>query len=97
MVSKDELRRAKDFLTAQAEMALDDPMEHMLWMGESLLNLGYLQTKEEMRHMIEKVSTADIMRLAGQIIRFDKLVFAAVGPQDHQAEGHIKKLLDTYF
>ena len=50
-VSKGELRRAKDFLTAQAEMALDDTMEHMLWMGESLLNLGYLQTKEEMRRM----------------------------------------------
>ncbi len=91
-----ELRRAKDFYTAQAEMALDDTMEHMLWMGESIMNLGYLQTKEEMRRMIERVTAGDILRLARDIIRFDRLCFAAVGPQSARSEGEIKKIAGSY-
>lgn len=75
-----ELRRAKDFLTAQSEMALDDTMEHMLWIGDSLMNLGFLQTKEEVRRHIERISAADILRVAEEMISWRRLYVAAVGP-----------------
>lgn len=79
-VSAAELRRAKDFLTAQSEMALDDTMEHMLWVGDSLMNLGFLQTKEEVRRQIERTTAADILRVAEEMISWRRLHVAAVGP-----------------
>lgn len=92
-VSSGELRRAKDFFIGQSEMALDDSLEHMLWMGESLTNLGEVQTKEEMRRQIERVSASDVLRVASQIIDWKKLNFAAVGPQSRNVESEIKNII----
>ncbi len=95
-VSNEELRRAKDFYIAQTQMALDDSMEHMLWMGESITNLGFLQTKEELRRLIEKVSSADILRLAREVIDWKRLRFAAVGPQSTSHEDKIRKMVNRF-
>jgi predicted Zn-dependent peptidase len=95
-VSKGELRRAKDFYIAQTEMALDDSLEHMLWMGESLMNLGFLQTKEEMRRHIERVTAEDILRVAGEVIDWKKLRFAAVGPQGAGQEDKIREMISAF-
>ena len=92
-VSRGELRRAKDFFMAQTEMALDDTMEHMLWMGDSLMNLGYIQTKEEAHRDIERVTTADILRVADEIVDWEKLHFASVGPHAQKEEQKIKELI----
>ena len=92
-VSAGELRRAKDFYSAQTEMALDDSLEHMLWMGESLMNLGFLQTKEEIRRQIERVTPLDILRLARELVHGQKLHFAAVGPQPAGDEDKIKEMV----
>jgi predicted Zn-dependent peptidase len=92
-VSAGELRRAKDFYSAQTEMALDDSLEHMLWMGESLMNLGFLQTKEEARRQIERTTSADILRLARELVSWPKLHFAAVGPQPVDDEDRIKEMV----
>lgn len=89
-----ELKRAKDFLIAQSIMALDDSMEHMLWIGDSLLNVGVLQTKEEIRRQIEKVTAADIQRVAEEIIVWRKLHLAALGPKISSLEGEVKELAD---
>lgn len=95
-VSSGELRRAKDFYISQAQMALDDTMDHMLWMGESLTNIGYLQTKEELRRSIERVAAKDILRLSREIIDFGRLRFAAVGPQSSGAEARIADLARSF-
>lgn len=91
-VSAGELRRAKDFYSAQAEMALDDSMDHMLWIGESLTNLGVVQTKEELRREIEKVAASDVLRVASEVIDWQKLCFAAVGPQRSSVEADLKDM-----
>ncbi|MFH0877738.1 MAG: pitrilysin family protein [Candidatus Omnitrophota bacterium] len=92
-VSAGELRRAKDFLIAQTEMALDDTMEHMLWMGDGLLNCGLIETKEELRRHIERITSADCLRVARDVIRWPQLHFAAVGPQSHVHEKKIRDLV----
>lgn len=88
-VGADELRRAKDFYKAQSEMALDDTMEHMLWMGDSVTNLGFVQTKQEVCRQIEKIEREDILRLAKKVIRWESLHAAAVGPGVDIFERHI--------
>lgn len=92
-VSSGELRRAKDFFIAQSQMALDDSLDHMLWMGESLMNLGFMQTKSEMQSYIEHVTSADIQRLCKEILRLDRLQFAVVGSQGRGAEEKIKGMI----
>ncbi len=91
-VGKDELKRAKDFYLGQLEMGLDDSLEHMLWMGDSLFGQGYMMTKQEVFKMIKRVSTADVLRLAGDIFDWKKLCFAAVGPGAGDAQGKIADL-----
>ncbi len=91
-VEAGELKRAKDFLLAQTEMGLDDTMEHMLWMGDSLLNTGFLMTKEEMRRHIARVSAPDIRRVAEEVIDWNKLHLAAVGPDIEPSTENIREL-----
>lgn len=93
-VGKGELRRAKDFYLGQSEMALDETMEHMLWMGESLANLGYMETKEEVRRHIERVTAEDLRRVAAEFFDWRELRFAAVGPPGLPAEGEIQGLVE---
>lgn len=95
-VSSGELKRAKDFLLAQTEMALDDSLDHMLWMGGSLINTGFIYTKEEVRKKINRISSADIKNLAHEIIDWQGLRFAAVGPQKSGLEDDIRALIAKF-
>lgn len=94
-VSDGELRRAKDFFLGQSEMGLDDPLEHMLWMGDSLFGLGYMMTKQEVFKHVKRVSTSDLLRIARQIFNWKSLCFAAVGPGAGEAHGRITGLVDS--
>ncbi len=93
LVPAAELKRAKDFLTAQTVMALDDSMEHMLWIGDSLTNLDTMMTKEEVCRHINRVSAKDIQRLVREVISGPKLRFAAIGPKASEQESEIRKLV----
>ncbi len=95
-VAAGELRRAKEFLTAQSVMALDDTMDHMLWMGEALLNTGMVQTKEEVRRRIARVTAADVVRVARRLLSPPRMRVAAVGPQVAKEEAVIRKAVDSF-
>ncbi len=91
-----ELKRAKDFLIAQSVMALDDTMDHMLWMGDALLNTGTIQTKEEVRRRIARVTAADVVRVARQVMAAARMRVAAVGPKVARDEAAIHKAVDVF-
>ena len=76
-------------------LGLEDTMEHMLWMGDSLMNLGFLQTKEEARRLIERVTAADILRVAREIIDWANIRFAAVGPQSAKMGDKIREMVSS--
>ena len=95
-VNPGELKRAKDYLMAQTEMGLDDTMEHMLWMGDSMMNAGFLMTKEEIRRQIQKVTAHDIERVSRFIVDWKKLHFAAVGPGISAATDKIQRIASDY-
>ncbi len=91
-----ELKRAKDFLTAQSIMTLDDTMDHMLWMGDSLLNTGTVQTKEELRRRIARVTAADVVRVARQVMAAPRMRVAAVGPKVAREETAVRKAVTAF-
>jgi predicted Zn-dependent peptidase len=93
-VPADELKRAKDFFMGQSEMALDDTMEHMLWIGDSLTNLNDVVTKEEIHRQIKRIGVDDVRRVACDILRGERLCYAAVGPQEQTQEKKIQQVID---
>ncbi len=95
-VKAGELRRAKEFLTAQSVMALDDTMDHMLWMGGALMNTGTVWTKEEVRRRIARVTAADVVRVARRVLAPQRMRVAAVGPQVAKEEAAVRKAVGSF-
>lgn len=80
LVSRTELRRAKDYYAGQLLMGLEDTMDHMLWVGEQAVTTGRIaDPKKLLPHMV-KVTAADIQRVARHLFVTPKLHLAIVGP-----------------
>lgn len=77
-----EFRRAQDFVLGQMVMAFERPMERMLYIGESLLGLGYIPSPDEVREKILEVSPRVLQRLAAQVFSGRTLKVALVGNVD---------------
>ncbi len=85
-VSPRELRRAKDFYAGQLVMALEDTLEHMLWMGEQAITVGGIGTPQALAEAIEQVTPEQIQRAASRLFTSRQLFAAIVGPVPvHQA------------
>ncbi len=80
MVRKDEFRRAKEFYSGQLSLALEDTMEYMLWMGESVACLDKSYTLEQIIKEVNKVNIEDIREVAGKIFNNKKINLALIGP-----------------
>ncbi|NOX96622.1 MAG: insulinase family protein [Nitrospirae bacterium] len=91
-VSRKELRRAKDFVTGQFLLALEDTSSYMHWLGENKLCLGKVPPVEEILEKVNKVTTDDLMRIANRIFTNDNLNLALIGPLKEKEEKEINKV-----
>jgi len=80
LVTSDEFRRAKEFYLGQLELALEDTLDHMLWIGESTVALEKTYTLNEVIKEINKVSRADVREAAKYIFANKKMNLAVIGP-----------------
>ncbi|MCK5215485.1 MAG: insulinase family protein [Candidatus Omnitrophica bacterium] len=92
-VVKDEFVRTKDYLLGQIVMGLEDTLEHMLWMGESLSSRNRIRRLQEVKQAVQKIKMADIKRVAQDVLRESHYNLAIVGPLNDQQEGQLKGLL----
>jgi predicted Zn-dependent peptidase len=91
-----ELRRAKEFFCGQTTLALEDTQDQMLWIGESIVSMGRINTLKEVIAQITKVSAADIARIARQVFRREGFNLALIGPKEYgraDFEGALERLL----
>lgn len=79
-VKAGELRRAKDYFTSQLAMALEDTLDHLLWVGERVLEQKELPKPEVICNKIEHVTTQDIQKIAKKIFQTKHLNLALIGP-----------------
>lgn len=84
LVLAGELKRAKDFYLGQLMLALEDTMDHMLWIGESTASLDKVYTWQDIEKNIKKVSVADIKRVAADIFKENNLNLSLIGPLERQ-------------
>jgi predicted Zn-dependent peptidase len=80
LVAKDEFKRAKEFYLGQLSLALEDTMEYMLWMGESVACLDKVYSLEQVIKEVNKVQPEDVRVVAGQIFKDEIINLALIGP-----------------
>jgi predicted Zn-dependent peptidase len=80
LVTKDEFKRAKEFYLGQLSLALEDTMEYMLWMGESVACLDKAYSLEQVIQEVNRVHLEDIRVVARQIFKQEIINLALIGP-----------------
>ena len=86
IVSKDELRRAKDYFLGQFLLGLEDTLDHALWYGERVLYGGELPDIREIHREIEQVTEKDIQNLSQRSFKTSGIHLALIGPVDSKFE-----------
>lgn len=92
-VSQSEFKRGKDYVLGQLELGLEDTMEHMLWIGESLVARNKTLSTKQIFKIFEQIKRSDIKRIAQELFVKDKLNLAIVGPLQKEQEQKISTLL----
>ncbi|RJO64682.1 MAG: insulinase family protein [Candidatus Omnitrophota bacterium] len=85
-VKASELKRAKDFYLGQLELALEDTLDRMLWIGESVITQDKVYTLEEIIKEIRYIKANDVREAARFIFREEKLNLAVIGPVKESRE-----------
>lgn len=93
MVSADEFKRAKEYYLGQLSLALEDTLDYMLWMGESVTALDKLHTLQEVMKDVGRVTRQDIREVARRIFKEENLNVALIGPlkeKESQLQGLLR-------
>lgn len=92
-VSADEFNRAKEFYKGQLLLALEDTLDHMLWMGDHMITEEKIPTPQEILGEIERVTPDDIVRVANRVFKDSHLNLALIGPIKKEDEKRISEAL----
>ncbi len=92
LVNPDEFKRAKEFYLGQTELALEDTMDQMLFIGESTTLLDKTYSLRDIVKGVEAVSRKDIQIAAARIFEERKINLAIIGPIASQKEEIVKLL-----
>ncbi len=79
-VSEIELSRVKELSKGRLLLAMEDSRVVANWLGAQEMLTGRILTVEEVVALIEAVTTADLLRVAQQLLTSEKLNLVAVGP-----------------
>ncbi len=89
-VSEDELQRARRLAAGRMLMGMEDTRAVSAWNGSQALLFDEVRSVDEVNERYEAVSTADIQRLAHELLLEDELRLAMVGPAgDAQRYGEL--------
>lgn len=83
-VSKAELKKAKDYIKGRQALSLETSDSVAGYLAGSLTSVNKIHTPEEVVKKIDKVTAADIQRVARDIFKTESLNLAIVGPHAHK-------------
>ncbi|MFH0855761.1 MAG: pitrilysin family protein [Candidatus Omnitrophota bacterium] len=90
LVTRGEFKRAKEFYTGQLRLALEDTLDHMLWIGESTLMLDKAVSLDEIISEVNRLSRHDIRLAARKIFDKKNINLSLIGPLKKAEEGIFK-------
>jgi len=92
-VSEEELARARDFVKGKSVMGMESSDEVAMFFADQEISRGKIMTIKELFSHIDKVTPDDIMRVAKDVFRSNKLNLAIIGPnKDSQKLKELLKL-----
>lgn len=83
-ISDKELKKAKEFLKGHLALSLENTKSVNHFFGERQLLLDKIETPEEIFAEIDKVTTGDIVGVAREMFKPEKLNLALIGPYKDQ-------------
>lgn len=86
LLTLDEFKRAKEFYLGQLSLALEDTLEHMLWIGEYTLSLDRTYSLKDIIEEVNRVTRQDVRKVAQDIFKDNKLNLAFIGPLKDKEE-----------
>jgi predicted Zn-dependent peptidase len=92
-VGHDEFVRARDYLLGQTLLGLEDTMEHMLWIGDTLISRNKVRTLRSVIRDFEKLTPDDIKRVANDILKPCRFNLAVVGPLTDGQQKALERLI----
>ncbi|MCX6784494.1 MAG: pitrilysin family protein [Candidatus Komeilibacteria bacterium] len=82
-VTKEEVERAKEFLKGKMVLRIEDSSTYIHWLTDQyLLEKGRVKTIEEQLTDWDRVSLAEVVKVANEIFRHRLLSGVAIGPQN---------------
>lgn len=91
MITPKELLKAKEFIKGKSLMGLESSDEVAMFFIDQEVRKNNIMKIQEIFNHIDKVTIADILRIAGDIFISKKLNLAVIGP--HKNEKELEKLL----
>lgn len=79
-VKTDEFRRAKEFYMGQLMLALEDTLDHMLWIGETTATLDKTYSLDDIIKEVNRVKREDVEQVGERIFKKENLNLALIGP-----------------
>lgn len=79
-VPEEELQRARDYLTGQIDLSLENTENQMMWVGEQVLGYGHIVHPSEVKRQIAQVKAAEVQEVAREFFRHEHLNLALVTP-----------------
>ena len=93
LVPAEELQRSKDHLTGRIVLGIETSDEIAGFFGSDEVLIGDARTPVELIESIKKVTSDDIMNVAKDIIKNDRLNFSAIGTFSAETESEVKAIL----
>jgi hypothetical protein len=88
-----EFERAREYFLGQFVLGLEDTMEHMMWIGESMIEKDRIRTLGEVVYRTNSLTAEDIRRVANDILKDKKLSLSVVGPLQDDQEKALEALI----
>jgi len=92
-VTKGEFTRAKDYVLGQLLLGLEDTMEHMLWLGESVISKNKIESLKDIISQFERIRESDVKRIACDVLRENSYKLALVGSLSDEQYRQLHDLL----
>jgi predicted Zn-dependent peptidase len=80
LVSIDEFKRSKEFYMGQLMLALEDTLDHMLWIGETTATLDKTYSLSDIIREVSRINRDDLRSVAKHIFKEENLNLALIGP-----------------
>jgi predicted Zn-dependent peptidase len=90
-----EFERAREYFLGQFVLGLEDTMEHMMWIGESMIERDRIRTLGEVVYRVNSLSPEDIRRVAGDVLKEKRLNLAVVGSLEDAQEKELEGLIES--